>query len=212
MFNPMTWARHSLPQATSQHQLADELGISQQYIHRMEEGLSNTPPTALCDYFDQFISPEDRQGYLSDLVQKIQTYTTLIISDRYLYGKPAYKGARMADVWHLWCLYERAILPDLTSFLRRYESNDFNATARDTIKAMSEFLLAIQGRVAHGDEISEDHVNKPIYTLAKFLCINPYIIQRWDRLSKAVPPTLVLAINQTGRTKPGFINENTDLQ
>ena len=56
-------------------------------------------------------------------------------------------------------------------------------------------MVSATGRPTEKD----DEENQWAYLLAGLLKINPFIIQRWEKLNKQVPPTLRIAIAQTGR-------------
>jgi hypothetical protein len=171
----------------------------------MEEGLSNTPPEDICYYYDQLTSAADRKDYLKYLLSRIEEDLapgSFTLQSRYV-SQPGTPDIipTWAGIYTLWVHYSRATLPALSPILETYTDNSVSVsmTVADTIKGMVYKILKAQR------DANELELDTPIYSLSKYLKVNPFIIQRWVSLSKNCPPSLVVAIHQTGRAKKSVL-------
>jgi len=216
MINPFLTARMSLRNASratpenpegppmSQRDVAADLGVTQAFVQKVEEGLMSTAPDSISYYYDNLLSPNTRIEMLDAIVSEIRelnsnSHLPIKIPRRFVYGNPQFAVPTLGGLYTLYVIYQRAILPDLSPRITMYDEAHVIPLPGKNIAEVTVRDMVLAADPRWRDRAVGDEEPQWAYLLAGLLKINPFIIQRWEKLNKQVPPTLRIAIAQTGR-------------
>ena len=187
MKNPIVTAREHI--GLSQRELAELLGVSQQFIQRHEVGMASQLPGVIYDYLDSRFSYNSRLDFLADLLVDAAEHKpslTAAIPEWYFPGSSNFQQAHASFhyLYRLWIRLERAALPSMAEYLH--------------LQSRSEIMAGLCKSLG----LSNDTDNR--IELAKKLHIHTYVVYYFFRDTtmsnhiSRIPEPIITALQETG--------------
>ena len=93
----------------SQRDVAADLGMTQAFVQKVEEGLMATAPDSISYYYDNLLSPNNRIDMLSSILSDIRALNSnsplpIKIPRRFVYGSPQFAVPTLGGLYTLWAL------------------------------------------------------------------------------------------------------------